>query len=553
MQTIERFGVEVNFLTGRYVATYHNKRDKEEWPPHPARLFSALVATWADGDCDAAERDALEWLETQEPPSISRSNATPRTPVSYFVPVNDTSVVGKTWYARKGNRVKALLDRLQEENGGRIQTKLERERVVDSQVSRAGNTNPDTARGMLPTGRVKQERHFPSVTLDAPRVTYIWECSMPADIARAFDKLLARVTRLGHSSTLVSCRVVTATPEASLVPSDVGESVRTVGRGQLAELQRQFERHRGIKPRGLPYTQTHYRDSSETHQLETLHEPNTVGDWVVFEFEPRSRFFPATRGVDIAQAMRASVLHYAEDPIPEELSGHRSRGAPTTSPHVAFLPLPNVGFPHADGRILGIAVSVPRVLSAECRHALFRAISIWESAQPQRLKLTMGSIGEIHMSRISGPSDLVSLRPSIWGRQSSTWISATPIALPRHPGRLVGGSQAKQARAWAQAETSLRAACSHVGLPDPLDVELSLNPYLVGARGSAKYPPFSQNGRDGKPVRRQLLHASLTFGEKVSGPVLIGAGRFFGLGLMRPIQDHPERSTGDSDQEQPVD
>lgn len=553
MPTIETFGIEVNFLTGRYVATYHNKRDRAEWPPHPARLFSALVATWADGDCDVTERQALEWLETQGPPSISTPSATPREPVSHFVPVNDTSVVGKTWYARKGNQVKALLDRLQEENVSRLRTKLERERVVDSQVSHAGNTNPDTARAMLPTGRGKQERHFPSVTPDQPRVTYIWTCATPVDISRTFDRLLERVTRLGHSSSLVSCRVVTETPEATLVPSDVGESVRTVSRGQLAELQRQFKRHGGIKPRGLPYTQTNYGASSENQQPDVVQAPNTAGDWIVFEFEPRSRFFPVTRGVDIAQAMRAAVLHYADDPVPEELSGHRPRGAPTRSPHVAFLPLPNVGYPHADGRIMGIAVSVPSVLSPKCRQALFRAIGIWESAKPQGLKLTMGSLGEIRMFRVSGPSNLVSLRPSIWRRQSSIWISATPIALPRHPGRLVGGSQAKQAEAWERAEASLRTACSHVELPDPLNVELSLTPFLVGARGSAQYPPFSQNGRDGSPVRRQLVHASLTFGERVSGPLSIGAGRFFGLGLMRPMHDEPEASPADSGQEQNID
>ena len=96
MSTVERFGIEVNFLTGRYVATCHNERQRCEWPPHPARLFSALVATWAEDEQDPAEREALEWLESQGPPAISASGATPRTVVSHFVPVNDTSVVGCT-------------------------------------------------------------------------------------------------------------------------------------------------------------------------------------------------------------------------------------------------------------------------------------------------------------------------------------------------------------------------------------------------------------------------------------------------------------------------
>ena len=40
MATAERFGIEVNFLTGRYVATCHNERRQCEWPPHPARLWA---------------------------------------------------------------------------------------------------------------------------------------------------------------------------------------------------------------------------------------------------------------------------------------------------------------------------------------------------------------------------------------------------------------------------------------------------------------------------------------------------------------------------------
>lgn len=33
MSTIERFGIEVNLITGRYVATCHNERRDCEWPP----------------------------------------------------------------------------------------------------------------------------------------------------------------------------------------------------------------------------------------------------------------------------------------------------------------------------------------------------------------------------------------------------------------------------------------------------------------------------------------------------------------------------------------
>ena len=119
--------------------------------------------------------------------------------------------------------------------------------------------------------------------------------------------------------------------------------------------------------------------------------PNTTGQWVIFEFASDSRSFPATMAVELATAMRAAVFHHAEDPIPEELSGHLPDGKPTTIPHIAFLPLPYVGFEHADGRLLGMAVSVPDAVSDGARRALYRAIGNWErTAGDGFLNLTMG-------------------------------------------------------------------------------------------------------------------------------------------------------------------
>ena len=70
--------VEVAFLTGRYVATAYNSRDEAEWPPHPARLFSALVATHfasaaVEGADHAAERSLLQLMERLGPPELHAS------------------------------------------------------------------------------------------------------------------------------------------------------------------------------------------------------------------------------------------------------------------------------------------------------------------------------------------------------------------------------------------------------------------------------------------------------------------------------------------------
>lgn len=559
----ENIGIEVNFLTGRFVATCHNDRRRPEWPPHPARLFSALAAAWADADePDASERAALEWLESQAPPEIAASEAVPRKAVSHFVSVNDVSVVSRSWYERRANNVSELATQLHAElaaSGGvltnraaQVERKLTRAKDVEDQVGLAGNTNPASAVAMLPEQRGKQGRFYPSVTPDDPRVRFLWNVPAPAEVAEALDRLLRRVTRLGHTSSLVSCRLIANASGATFEIGEGGDSLRTVRRGQLAELERQFSHHRGLKPRALPYASVQYRTVAESaQQPEREREPDTAGQWIVFECMPGFRSFPATRAVELTTAMRAAVFHHAEDPIPEEISGHLPDGRPTAVPHVAFLSLPYVGFEHADGRLLGLAVSVPDALSAHARRAVYRAIGNWERAVGRGdLELTLGAQGVVRLCRQRGPTALISLRPDAWSRASRRWVSATPIALPRHPGQLGGGSAAARARAWASAESSVVLACDHVGLPEPVSVEVSQSPLIKGARPTRRFPAFSQNGRAGRPVRRQLLHASVTFEHPVAGPLVLGSGRFLGLGLMRPAPMHePAQADGHSPDE----
>ena len=177
--------IEVNFLTGRYVATAHNDRRTPEWPPDPARVYSALVATWADAEePDVDERAALEWLEAQPAPAVSASDAVPRKIVSHFVPVNDAAVIPPASYTKRVEKHvqlrEALTEALFESDGEinrtvrRIRTQIRGQRDVANLVTSAGKTNPQSAVELLPEGRGKQERWFPSVTPTASRVTYLW-------------------------------------------------------------------------------------------------------------------------------------------------------------------------------------------------------------------------------------------------------------------------------------------------------------------------------------------------------------------------------------------
>ncbi len=550
------FGIEVNFLTGRYVATCYNDRRMHEWPPHPARLFSALVATWADADEPSQpEREALEWLAALAPPGIDANReAAPRKVVSHFVPVNDTAIISRSLQEKRAKLIRGAKSRLHDElvssdgevtrKARSLQNKLAGHRDLETQVTTVGTTPPKTAAELFPDGRSKQERFFPSVTLrPPPRVTYIWNEPLPDAMKDVLDGLLGRLARLGHSSSLISSRLTLEPPCANWIPQCGESSLRAVRAGQLAELERRFAQHRGISPRSLPHATVRYGDQASVEQdSSTFQAANTAGEWIVFEFAHDCRAFPATRAVEVATKMRAAVLSHAEDPIPEGLTGHRPDRAPTTEPHVAFLPLPFAGYPHANGRLLGVAVAVPAGTDVDSRRALYRAIGRWEGAAGSRdFKLTFGRGGEIRMKRQRERSALVSLRPSSWSGRSRTWTSVTPIALPKHPGRLSGGTHDSRVKAWRAARAAVVAAVRHVGLPDPTKSEVALEGLVTGTITATRFPPFYQTHGDNNRLRRQLVHASITFDRPVQGPLMLGTGRFVGLGLMCPMDGRTPR------------
>ncbi len=544
------FAIEVNFLTERYVATAYHNRDLPEWPPHPARLFSALVATWADADTpDPKEREALEWLEAQPPPAICASEATPRSVLTHFVPVNDARVVPRGSYDTRAERISDLLAQLSdaEEAGNSRQTKslmikIQKQRDVTGITSGAGKTPTSHAVDLLPPGwisvpnhvRTGQARTYPSVTPREPRVTYVWDATNEENVA-ILDGLCSRLSRLGHSSSLVACRTTHDPPSPNFSPGSGTTLLRGIRSGQLTALERAFERHQASKPRSLPFASVRYRTHITPQGGPTL-GADTRGEWIVFGFLPKSRMLPSTRTVEIASSLRRAVFAYADDPIPEGLSGHRPDGRPSTIPHVSFLPLPWVGQEHADGRIMGAAINLPDSISDVSRRATLRAIGRWEDAM-RPLVLRLGPKGRIEMKRIVGPAHLVTLRPDIWNGRTRRWVSVTPISLPTHPGKLSQGTVSARAKAWGRAEAAVSRSCQHVGLPAPVAVSASLSPLVAGSRSAPSFPSFRQ-----KQEVRRLVHAEVLFDLPIRGPLVLGSGRYLGLGLMRPI---PERKTED--------
>lgn len=552
--------LEVALLTGRYVATAFDDRARAEWPPHPARLFSALVATHFEAAHPSEEeRAVLEWIEGLGPPEISASEASEREVCTVFVPVNDVSVVpsiddqANALAVALGDVDAASSKDAKERSAAEKKVVAARKRFTDAvqkaisalPMGKEGKEGPPRAASLLPEHRGKQPRTFPSVTPADPRIVFAWPQAELSPARRVtIDGLASRVVRLGHSSSLVAMRLREERTAPTWIPDETGEVraardetvLRVVDPGQMEALDRMYEQQADDPGRVMPSSFHRYVRPSTSPEARV---PTTAfgRDWIVLRRVDGPRL-PSLRAVDVARSVRKALLKGYGDGAPEILSGHRAPGEPSGRAHLAIVPLPFVGHERADGSILGVALVLPSDATNEERRAVYRALDTWQRAERKhdaetaRLPVYLGKAGTLYLTILEDDAAQSTLRPKSWSDRATTWSSATPIVLDRNPGDLRSSDPKKEGLAYAAAEETIALACTHIGLPRPKRVTAMPSAPLAGADKARQFPPYLA----GKPpMQRVLIHATIVFEAPVEGPLLIGAGRYFGLGLFRPI------------------
>jgi CRISPR-associated protein Csb2 len=531
--------IEVELLTGRYAATAHNERGRAEWPPHPARFFSALVAALHDhAEVDQAERAALQWLEQQSAPALwvdPESKVGRRQVHEVYVPVNDITLgldaalrSAEEAFKKAGGTSKR----------GPAEKKLAAARNAPNVVDAVPSDKAlKTAFALVPERRTRQVRTFPVVAPETPTFAFLWLDADATEHREALEHLCARVTRLGHSSSLVRCNVVDRDISPTLAPADDGDlTLRVIRDGQLGQLERTFadRRHDGNETYVLPALPQRYRFASKIPAPPAQAESVFSSDWVIFERVGGSRAV-SSRSTDLARALRGALLEqHGDKDLPATLSGH-AESAPTAQAHVAFVPLPFVGHEHADGAIMGCALVLPRQLPTSDRETLFRLVAKWEKERSNQGNLTLagGTLPPFVVRRVD-VSAKAALDPMRWCRPSVRFITATPLALDKNPGNLRSNHERTAHKAALEAQQSISDACLRVVGVRPVSVEVSLAPLLPGAQHVRDVLPWP--GRPGRTPRVRV-HADIRFDALVRGPLLIGAGRYFGLGLCLPVGD----------------
>ncbi len=255
--------------------------------------------------------------------------------------------------------------------------------------------------------------------------------------------------------------------------------------------------------------------------------PSSVFDprLIVLGIKGKRVSLPAT--VKLTAALRGLLMkECSEQPPPEWFSGHRPDGTPSLAPHLALTPLPFVGSKHADGRIMGLAIVLPAALdqqgSGHCLEPFLRDLA---TGLPREHPLFNGQWFECAIELETRECPPKNLDQDNWTWESRVWASVTPVVLNRH----FDGKDK-----WEQATESVKEACLHIGLPRPREVLLHPVSLVEGVPHAREFPQLTRKNGGGQ---RSHSHAVIVFAEPVRGPVLVGAGRFVGYGLCRPMDE----------------
>ncbi|HHH31003.1 MAG TPA: type I-U CRISPR-associated protein Cas5/Cas6 [Polyangiaceae bacterium] len=531
----------IRYLNGYVAATEPDDHRRAEWPPHPGRVFMALAAAHFQTGRDPDERKALLWLEglkeEGEPaaPQIVAPTASQRAVVTQYVPVNDDSAGCK---------------------------KKQGKTVVFQEIGQTG------------LRRNRQDRTFARAWLVEGDTVYLtWPGFEPDPSTRAaLDGLCAKVTRIGHSTSLVQMWLAESDEpgEATWVPDDALAEIhlRLAPAGTLEYLERQFngeavEEYAALKVTAADPTDKKAQRAARKRLREEYPDgapPQLRPSLSVYqgygrprsdeaqEAAPGSAFTPHLialrlvpvagpfRQLDLACTLsiagrwREALLSHSNDlseAVRSVLSGHDAHGVPLEDPHLALAPLSFVGHAHADGHLLGVGAFLPRDLSREDRHDVLRALS-----RVHELKL--GRLGVWRLETVTEARPPWNLRARAWtahARGAREWSTVTPVAFDRHP--KVKGKAAYR----AEVAQMIAQCCTRIGLPRPEQVIVTPVSAHLGVPPAHAFPRLHR--KDGG--QRRHTHAIVVFDEPVQGPILLGAGRYRGYGLCRPLDGPGER------------
>ena len=520
--------ITVRFPLGVYHAQSQGSFEPE-WPPHPVRLIGALVAAahspgrlGGSGGSLPQDLALLQKLCDASPPLIGAPEAVP---IGADAPEDEAVLVtGATRWAPRNYFTK----------GAREQ---------------AGVQKVGVAIGDRPVQFV-----WPTLDLDPP------------DIER-LSSLASDMSFLGTTRSPVVAQVASdasddSDPAWTPVKGNDAQgapvvAVRVPETTTLKAFDRRHEARRSSKTgveaataavpgirigREVAYVHSSALDSS----TKTI-DPHWWGDMIVLAVDrEKSEVIPrAGASYLLARAVRTALLSAYEpagetDEAPAILRG---RGAEA---HCAIVPLADVWHEGTAGQIKGVGVLLPNAQRTDDlpqqRVAIEQGLGnlVGDTDRGRQRYVQIPGAGRIWL-RLPTPDEaaLKTLLKRTYRATATSWLSVTPVVHAR----------------WRKGplETLIDQVardCAHVGLPGPALAEAIRGSTFPGA---ASRPVATDRVPEAwrKSLGGPAGHLRVTFPSPVTGPLLLGRARHFGLGLFVPErrpgwaaggQRHPEVS-----------
>ncbi|MCY3841099.1 MAG: type I-U CRISPR-associated protein Csb2, partial [Gammaproteobacteria bacterium] len=212
----------------------------------------------------------------------------------------------------------------------------------------------------------------------------------------------------------------------------------------------------------------------------------------------------------------------------EQLIIGRGAGPRDLAQRIRLIPVPSIGTEHTDPSLRRVTIEVP----ADCpirMDDLRWAFAGLPGSVPQP--------NESRQSRLVSTDD--ARMAQRFAKHAREFKTITPVALASASRRSValgGGKSAdERTREEHRAAGAVVQALRHAGIrAKPTDIRVQREPFQ---RRGIRAELFADGSRFSKHA---LWHVHLRFNKAVPGPLLIGDGRFCGLGLMEPVVTRPD-------------
>ena len=459
------------------VEWFEDRYHGADWPPSPWRLFQAMVAGLGRERCrDPGLDSALRHLETLPTPVVTAPRAALLRPVTTRVPDNDGDVVLALHAKdrREAARAKAAtLASLRTRRSWRFEGPVTYEWQATA----------------------KTRAHLPAVARLARSVSAV---------GQGIDLAMARAELLEHPPRACGVRYAPSEGGARLLAAPAP--------GGLDALDARYRRERSRLRSDR--VETGFEPEPATTRYRSELDPPPVR-WAAFALrtpDDRPLIANGTRMVEVAGMVRHAIGRAAKGAglprsVISELMGHGGDG------RISAQPLASVGYRHADGRIRRVLLVAPECVDDET----WRSVVSRLPGAPLAREASREGFG---MLAPLPDTDPMLARYRGTGRW---WSSATPVVLPGYD----------SLRGRPRPERSVGRLLRHAGIAESL---LERATFERGKRLRGSGHPLSYR-RPAHLARYPFVHLTLEWTAQVRGPLSLGAGTGYGLGLFVPVDE----------------